>query len=86
MRMPIHTDDIRICLEDQPAREPGIEPMATPIVQTSLFAFPDASPLWVPTLERRVGLTCEARRVRTDLPTVHFATPASSSTRSAAAG
>jgi len=41
MRMPIHADDIRICLEDQPAREPGIEPMATPIVQTSLFAFPD---------------------------------------------
>ena len=41
MRMPIHTDDIRICLEDHPAREPGIEPMATPIVQTSLFAFPD---------------------------------------------
>jgi cystathionine beta-lyase/cystathionine gamma-synthase len=39
--MPIHPDDIRICLEDQPAREPGIEPMATPIVQTSLFAFPD---------------------------------------------
>jgi cystathionine beta-lyase/cystathionine gamma-synthase len=41
MRMPIHPDDIRICLEDHPAREPGIEPMATPIVQTSLFAFPD---------------------------------------------
>lgn len=39
--MPIHPDDIRICLEDNPAREPGIEPMATPIVQTSLFAFPD---------------------------------------------
>jgi cystathionine beta-lyase/cystathionine gamma-synthase len=39
--MTIHPDDIRICLEDQPAREPGIEPMATPIVQSSLFAFPD---------------------------------------------
>ena len=39
--MAIHPDDIRICLEDHPAREPGIEPMATPIVQTSLFAFPD---------------------------------------------
>jgi cystathionine beta-lyase/cystathionine gamma-synthase len=39
--MPINSDDIRICLEDHPAREPGIEPMATPIVQTSLFAFPD---------------------------------------------
>src|SRR4029079_2234110 len=39
--MPINSDDIRICLEDHPAREPGVEPMATPIVQTSLFAFPD---------------------------------------------
>ena len=39
--MPISPDDIRICLEDHPAREPGVEPMATPIVQTSLFAFPD---------------------------------------------
>jgi cystathionine beta-lyase/cystathionine gamma-synthase len=39
--MAISPDDIRICLEDQPAREPGVEPMATPIVQTSLFAFPD---------------------------------------------
>ena len=39
--MAIAPDDIRICLEDQPAREPGIEPMATPIVQTSLFAFPN---------------------------------------------
>src|SRR5215212_6053978 len=37
--MAIDTDDIRICIEDHPAREPGIEPMATPIVQTSLFAF-----------------------------------------------
>ena len=35
----ISPEDIRICLEDQPARQPGIEPMATPIVQTSLFAF-----------------------------------------------
>jgi cystathionine beta-lyase/cystathionine gamma-synthase len=39
--MPINADDIRICLEDAPAREPGVEPMATPIVQTSLFAYPD---------------------------------------------
>ncbi len=38
--MAIASDDIRICLEDQPARGPGVEPMATPIVQTSLFAFP----------------------------------------------
>jgi len=39
--MAISPDDIRICLEDQPAREPGAQPMATPIVQTSLFAFPN---------------------------------------------
>jgi cystathionine beta-lyase/cystathionine gamma-synthase len=39
--MPIALEDIRICLEDHPAREPGPEPMATPIVQTSLFAYPD---------------------------------------------
>ena len=39
--MAIAPDDIRICLEDHPAREPAVEPMATPIVQTSLFAFPD---------------------------------------------
>jgi cystathionine beta-lyase/cystathionine gamma-synthase len=38
--MAIAPDDIRICLEDHPAREPGVEPMATPIVQTSLFAYP----------------------------------------------
>src|SRR6266542_2342838 len=38
--MAIASDDIRICLEDHPAREPGAEPMATPIVQTSLFAYP----------------------------------------------
>jgi cystathionine beta-lyase/cystathionine gamma-synthase len=37
--LTISAEDIRICLEDQPARQPGIEPMATPIVQTSLFAF-----------------------------------------------
>jgi cystathionine beta-lyase/cystathionine gamma-synthase len=41
LRMAISPDDIRICLEDQPARGSGIEPMATPIVQTSLFAFPN---------------------------------------------
>jgi len=39
--MAIDPDDIRVCLEDPPAREPGVEPMATPIVQTSLFAFPN---------------------------------------------
>jgi cystathionine beta-lyase/cystathionine gamma-synthase len=39
--MAISPDDIRICLEDHPARQPGVEPMATPIVQTSLFAYPD---------------------------------------------
>jgi cystathionine beta-lyase/cystathionine gamma-synthase len=39
--MAISPEDVRICLEDHPAREPGVEPMATPIVQTSLFAFPD---------------------------------------------
>ena len=38
--MAIDSEDIRICLEDNPAREADIEPMATPIVQTSLFAFP----------------------------------------------
>ena len=38
--MTVAPDDIRICLEDHPAREPGVEPMATPIVQTSLFAYP----------------------------------------------
>lgn len=37
--MTISPDDVRICLEDQPARGSPIEPMATPIVQTSLFAF-----------------------------------------------
>ena len=39
--MPIAPEDIRICLEDQPARQLDVEPMATPIAQTSLFAFPD---------------------------------------------
>ena len=39
--MAISPDDIRICIEDHPAGEPGAQPMATPIVQTSLFAFPD---------------------------------------------
>ena len=39
--MHIAPEDIRTCIEDHPAREPGVEPMATPIVQTSLFAFPD---------------------------------------------
>jgi len=39
--MAITPDDIRICLEDHPGRDPSVEPMATPIVQTSLFAFPN---------------------------------------------
>jgi cystathionine beta-lyase/cystathionine gamma-synthase len=39
--MLISPDDIRVCIEDHPAREPGAQPMAEPIVQTSLFAFPD---------------------------------------------
>ena len=38
--MAIAPDDIRICLEDNPARQLAVEPMATPIVQTSLFAYP----------------------------------------------
>ncbi|HMA21349.1 MAG TPA: aminotransferase class I/II-fold pyridoxal phosphate-dependent enzyme [Gemmatimonadaceae bacterium] len=43
--MHIASEDIRTCIEDHPAREPGVEPMATPIVQTSLFAFPDYNAL-----------------------------------------
>jgi len=39
--MTIAPEDIRICLEDQPARQMDVEPMATPIAQTSLFAFPN---------------------------------------------
>ncbi|MDO8501794.1 MAG: PLP-dependent transferase [Gemmatimonadaceae bacterium] len=39
--MAIAPDDIRICLEDHPAGAPGADSMATPIVQTSLFAFPN---------------------------------------------
>lgn len=39
--MSIAAEDIRICLEDQETGAPGPQPMATPIVQTSLFAFPD---------------------------------------------
>jgi cystathionine beta-lyase/cystathionine gamma-synthase len=39
--MPILPEDIALCLEDSPARSAGAQPMATPIVQTSLFAFPD---------------------------------------------
>ena len=41
MRMAISTDDIRVCIEDHPAGAPGAQPMAEPIVQTSLFAFPN---------------------------------------------
>ncbi len=39
--MAISPQDIALCLEDHPPREPGPQPMAEPIVQTSLFAFPD---------------------------------------------
>ena len=39
--MTIAREDIAICLEDSPAHAPGPQPMATPIVQTSLFAYPD---------------------------------------------
>lgn len=39
--MPIAAEDIKLCLEDQPSGAPGAQPMATPIVQTSLFAYPD---------------------------------------------
>ncbi len=39
--MVIDPQDIAICLEDHPPRAPGAQPMATPIVQTSLFAYPD---------------------------------------------
>lgn len=39
--MPIDPVDIALCLEDHEARAPGAQPMATPIVQTSLFAYPD---------------------------------------------
>ena len=43
--MKIDPADIRLCIEDHPAREPGVEPMATPIVQTSLFAYPSVDAL-----------------------------------------
>lgn len=39
--MAISAKDIALCLEDHPAREPGPQPMAEPIVQTSLFGFPN---------------------------------------------
>jgi Cystathionine beta-lyases/cystathionine gamma-synthases len=39
--MPIDPGDIALCLEDHEARSAGAQPMATPIVQTSLFAYPD---------------------------------------------
>ena len=39
--MTIAPEDIAICLEDSPAQAPGPQSMATPIVQTSLFAYPD---------------------------------------------
>jgi cystathionine beta-lyase/cystathionine gamma-synthase len=39
--MAIDPADIALCLEDHEARSPGAQPMATPIVQTSLFAYPD---------------------------------------------
>lgn len=39
--MIIDPRDIATCLEDHPGESPGPRPMATPIVQTSLFAYPD---------------------------------------------
>jgi cystathionine beta-lyase/cystathionine gamma-synthase len=39
--MAISPRDIALCLEDHPAGAPGPQPMAEPIVQTSLFAFPN---------------------------------------------
>jgi len=39
--MAISPEDIATCLEDHPIHAPGPQPMATPIVQTSLFAYPD---------------------------------------------
>ena len=39
--MTISPRDIALCLEDHPAGAPGPQPMAEPIVQTSLFAFPN---------------------------------------------
>lgn len=45
IRGMIEREDIAICLEDHPARAPGPQPMATPIVQTSLFAYPDVDSL-----------------------------------------
>lgn len=38
--MAIDAADIAICLEDQPPGAAGPQPMATPIVQTSLFSYP----------------------------------------------
>ncbi len=38
--MPISADDICLCIEDHPPGAPGAQPMAEPIVQTSLFAYP----------------------------------------------
>src|SRR6476469_7860850 len=39
--MPISAEDVTLCLEAQETGAPEPQPMATPIVQTSLFAFPD---------------------------------------------
>jgi cystathionine beta-lyase/cystathionine gamma-synthase len=39
--MTISPRDVALCLEDHPAGAPGPQPMAEPIVQTSLFAFPN---------------------------------------------
>lgn len=39
--MAIDPRDIATCLEDHPGESPGPQPMATPIFQTSLFAYPD---------------------------------------------
>ena len=39
--MSIEPADVAICLSDEPVGAPTATPMATPIVQTSLFAFPN---------------------------------------------
>ena len=39
--MTVSARDIALCLEDHPIGLPGPQPMAEPIVQTSLFAFPN---------------------------------------------
>jgi cystathionine beta-lyase/cystathionine gamma-synthase len=43
--MQISPDDIAVCIEDEAAAIGGSAPLAVPIVQTSLFAFPDLQSL-----------------------------------------